>query len=83
MAFRVGQCHYKDEKYTDAALAFDDFVKRFPDAELCSEALFEWRKLPDGQEDSLGLSTVQPMPLGFRRAMRPSIPAVVWPCPKC
>jgi TolA-binding protein len=40
MAFRVGQCYYKDKQYTEAAASFDRFAKVFPDDELCSDALF-------------------------------------------
>ena len=40
MAFRVGQCFYKDEKYKEAGLAFDDFVKRFPEDDLAGQSLF-------------------------------------------
>ena len=45
----------------DAALAFDRFVKKFPDAELCSEALF-W----GGESYRMGKKT----PLAFQRYNR-------------
>ena len=40
IAFRIGQCHYKAEKYGDAGQAFDRFAKRFPDDDLCADSLF-------------------------------------------
>ena len=40
MAFRWGQCHYKQEAFDDAAARFEDFAKRYPDDPLCAEALF-------------------------------------------
>jgi TolA-binding protein len=40
MAFRVGQCYYKDEKYKIAGEAFDEFVKRFPEDDLTAQSLF-------------------------------------------
>ena len=40
LAFRWGQCHYKQEAFGDAAARFEDFAKRYPDSPLCAEALF-------------------------------------------
>ena len=40
MAFRVGQCYYKDEQFKKGAEAFDAFVKRFPDDPLAADSLF-------------------------------------------
>jgi TolA-binding protein len=40
MAFRVGQCYFKDKQYAKAAQAFDKFVKQFPDDQLGPDALF-------------------------------------------
>lgn len=40
MAFRIGQCHYKQEKFSKAGESFDAFVKRFPEQALTAQALF-------------------------------------------
>ena len=40
MGFRIGQCHYKEDEFKKAGLAFDTSVKRYPDEELTAQALF-------------------------------------------
>src|SRR5690606_3615465 len=40
MAFRIGQCYYKDKQYARAGQAFDDFAKTFPDDALSADAMF-------------------------------------------
>ena len=40
MAFRWGQCHYKQAAYLKAAERFEGFAKRYPDDKMCAETLF-------------------------------------------
>lgn len=40
MAFRVGQCYYKDKQYAKAAKTFDRFAKTFREDPLGSDAMF-------------------------------------------
>ncbi len=40
MAFRVGQCYYKDKQFTKAAETFKRLAKQFHDDQLGADALF-------------------------------------------
>ena len=61
MAFRVGQCYYKDKQYVKAAESFDRFAKLFHEDALGSDSLF-W----SGESFRMGNNN----PLAFQRYNR-------------
>ncbi len=85
MAFRIGQCYYKDKKYAEAGKAFDDFAKVFPDDALAADAVFwsgeSFRMASNNRE---AFQRYNRCAAGSSPRAKPrSTPAAAWPCPRC